>query len=287
MSERMQLSDGTEVTYSVLGEGVPVVAMPGGPGISSGYLRSFAAPLLDGLAWYLVDPPNTGGTSPADDYSIPAHASFYRKVASTLELDRVLVFGHSYSGTVATTFAASYPEVTMGCVVVAPPVVGTEIDEAEGGGIRSAMNTAMARHEHQGWYEDAVEAEFNPDMSDLDSSFRRGLPLYFSDPTDEIVNRAIDALTPIRVAMDPMMWFYEKEWPTLDLRPLIDDLQGPVLAIVGEHDWAVPPVQADFYRNASNGHVVEIKDCGHFVQIEAPDTYASAVSSWLHDNQLT
>ena len=144
----------------------------------------------------------------------------------------------------------------------------------------------MARHQNQPWYEDAVEAEFNPDMTDIEASFRRGLPLYFSDPTDDILNRALDTLTPFQINMDPMMWFYEREWPTLDLRPVINDLQCPVLAIVGEHDWAVPPIQANFYRESANGQVVEVNDCGHFVQIEAPTVYASAVRDWLQDTHL-
>ncbi len=286
MSARLKLRDGTEVTYRVLGEGVAVLGMPGGPGISSDYLASFAEPLMDGLAWHLIDPPGTGGTTSATDYSISGHADFYREVASTLGLDRVVVFGHSYSGTVATTFAATYPEITLGCLLVAPPVVGTDIDEAEGGGIRSAMNEAMARHQNQPWYEDAVEAAINPHMGDIEASHRKSLPLSFSDPTDDILNRLLNTFAPFQINMDPMMWFYEKEWPTLDLRPLINDLRCPVLAIVGEHDWEVPPVQADFYRKSANGRVVEIADCGHYVQVEAPTVYASAVRDWLHDSHL-
>ncbi len=95
MSCRLELADGTEVTYRVMGEGVAVLGMPGGPGVSAGYLASFAEPLVDDLAWHLIDPPGTGGTTPATDYSISAHVGFYREVASTLGLDRVVVFGHS------------------------------------------------------------------------------------------------------------------------------------------------------------------------------------------------
>ena len=73
---------------------------------------------MDDLAWHLIDPPGTGGTTPATDYSISAHVGFYREVASTLGSDRVVVFGHSYSGSVATTFAANYPEITLGCLLV-------------------------------------------------------------------------------------------------------------------------------------------------------------------------
>lgn len=286
MPSHLELHDGSVVTYQVVGSGVPVVGMPGGPGVSAGYVSSFAEPLTDGLAWHLIDPPGTGGSSPTSDYSITSHAEFYREVTLTLGLDRVLVFGHSYSGTVATTFAAKYPEQTLGCLLVAPPVVGTEVDEAEGGHVRSAMNTAMARHQGQPWYEEAVEASFNPDMADMEASLVKALPLSFSNPTDDRLNHARNAFAPFQFNVDPMMWFYENEWPTLDLRPLISHLECPLLAVVGQHDWEVPPIQANFYREAANGRVVEIANCGHYVQIEAPTSYANAVSNWLHDSDL-
>ena len=279
--EQLTLENGSIVSYRVMGSGPPIIGMPGGPGVSSGYLASFAEPLIDRLTWYLVDPPGTGSSTPAADYSIEAHADFYRSVMLLLGVEQSFVFGHSYSGVVAPTFASRYPDATLGCLLVAPPVVGTDVDAAEGGGIRADMNAAMERHSGRPWYEDAVEAEFNPDPDDVSGSFRRGLPLYFSDPSDDMLARAVEALGPIEVNMDPMMWFYGKEWPGLDLRPMIPELATPVLAIVGEHDWAVPPVQAWHYASAPDGDVVVIPDCGHFVQVEKPDDYRAAAVGWL------
>jgi pimeloyl-ACP methyl ester carboxylesterase len=57
----------------------------------------------------------------------------------------------------------------------------------------------------------------------------------------------------------------------------------PILAVVGEHDWAVPPVQARHYESAHQGAVREIPDCGHFVQVEKPEDYQEAVLGWLDD----
>lgn len=284
--EQLRLGDGSEVSYRVVGEGFPIIGMPGGPGVSAGYVYSFAEPLLDRLTWYLIDPPGTGASTPSSDYSIGAHAAFYRNVISALGLDQALIFGHSYSGTVATTFAAQYPETTPGCLLVAPPVVGTNVDAAEGGQIRADMNTAMERHAKDPWYEDAVQAEFNPDPTDPAGSFRRGLPLYFSNPTDQLLESAIAAMGPIEINMDPMTWFYQKEWPGLDLRPALISLAMPILAIVGEHDWAVPPNQARYYESAPAGRMLVIPDCGHFVQVEKPAAYRDAVIDWLAETGL-
>ena len=83
MSARLELHDGTEVTYRVMGEGVAVLGMPGGPGISSGYLASFAEPLVDGLAWHLIDPPgywgNDSGYAPTGRSATPMAATINRR----------------------------------------------------------------------------------------------------------------------------------------------------------------------------------------------------------------
>jgi pimeloyl-ACP methyl ester carboxylesterase len=110
--------------------------------------------------------------------------------------------------------------------------------------------------------------------------------LFFSSPTDELVGEAIRVMSPIEINMAPMMWFYEKEWPSLDLRANLGAISVPVLAVVGEHDWAVPPVQAHFFEATPAGTVFEISNCGHFVQLEAPDTYRQATVEWLNRHEL-
>lgn len=279
-----QLSDGSMFTYAVAGQGPPMIGMPGGPGVSAGYLHSFAEPLLDRFTWYLVDPPGTGGSSPVDDYSIGAHVAFYRRALDAFGFDRAHVFGHSYSGIVATTFAHEHPDATVGCIVAAPPVVGTGVDADEGGAIRAAMNAAMERHADQPWYHDAVDAEFSPDPEDPSGSFRRGLPLYFSRPSVQIVEDALERMGPIEINMEPAMWFYGREWEALDLRPVLPTITRPLLALAGEHDWAVPPIQARHYEQVPEGTVVVFPDCGHFVQIEATDSYRQAVVDWLRSS---
>jgi proline iminopeptidase len=279
--ERILLPDGVSVTFRRMGSGAPILAMPGGPGLDAAYLVAFAEGLTSDLTWYLVDPPGTGGTDPADDYGIDAHVRFYRAASTALGLGRHLVFGHSYSGVVATAFAATHPGAVTGMLVVAPPVIGTDVDTAEGGAIRAAMNAAMARHAQEAWYEDAVRAEFEPDPEDIEGSFLRGLPLYFAHPTSEVLRRATAALTPFTVNPEPFQWFYEREWASLDLRPLINGLEVPILAVTGEHDWAVPPIQARFFSAAPRATVAIIPDCGHFVPIEAAEMYEATVRSWL------
>jgi proline iminopeptidase len=286
----LRLPEGARVSYAMLGRGIPVLAMPGGPGLSAHYLSSFAEGLTDRLAWYLVDPPGTGETTPPTKpraYSIDGHARFYRDVAQALDLGRYVVFGHSYSAVVALTMAARYQDEILACLVAAPPVLGIAPDKAEGGPIRAAMDAALARHQGQPWFADAVESLRSgfsaSDQSEIEMHARHMLPLYFSRPTEELLERAGGLLAAsAAINVEASQWFYDKEWEDLDLRYMLPDVACPTLAVVGEHDWSVPPEQARLVgRYVPRGRVAEIPDCGHMPGLEAPRAYRKAVLDWL------
>jgi pimeloyl-ACP methyl ester carboxylesterase len=286
----LRLPEGARVSYAMVGRGTPVLAMPGGPGFSADYLSSFAEGLTDRMAWYLVDPPGTGETTPPTRpkaYSIDGHARFYRDVAQALDLGRYVVFGHSYSAVVALTMAARYQEEVLACLVAAPPVLGIAPDRAEGGSIRAAMDAALARHQGQPWFADAVESLRSgfaaSDQSEVEMHARHMLPLYFSHPTEDLLARARDLLAAsAAINVEASQWFYEKEWEDLDLRYMLPDVACPTLAVVGEHDWYVPPEQARLIgRYVPGGRVAEIPDCGHMPGLEAPEAYREAVLDWL------
>ena len=291
MTRILELEEG-QITYEVLGMGPPVLGMPGGPGVSASYVSLYARDLTDVLCWYLVDPPGTGGTSPPaedDGYSIEQHARFYRDAARALGLDKYIVFGHSYSAIVALTMAAHNQQEALGCILTGAPAVGIEPDRVEGSPIRKEMNVLLARHQDAPWYEDALKAwDESPSSPDeLKNVMRRTIPLDFSSPDDPENRRAMaEILDHISPSPGPMNWFYEKEWPVLDLRPLLSQIRCPVLVVVGEHDWDAPPSQARIIeQGVSNTTVVVVPSCGHWVAVEAPEAFQAAVRNWLNQNR--
>jgi len=283
----LDLGSGSDASYRVVGHGLPVLAIPGGPRASAEHLRLFAEPVADRTAWYLVDPPGIGGTSPVkfdEDNSIEGHVAFYRTAADALDLARLIVFGHSYGAVVAMTFAARHPDITIGCVLAAPPVVGRAVDMAETGEIVAAMDAAIRRHADAPWFAAAMAAlEADPgDPETGPATLRAMAPLYLAHPTEPQLQRAWDLVFSGGLNPAPARWFYGHEWPTLDLRDLLGSVGCPVLAVVGEHDWAAPPGQARLVGEfAPRSTVVEIADVGHFVPLEAPEAFGRAVRDWL------
>ena len=276
----LELPDGTPASWSRIGHGPPILGMPGGPGFPADYVAEFAAGLTDVLTWYLVDPPGTGATPAIEDWSIGAHVAFYARVAAAFGLEQHLVFGHSYSGVVATVAAEAHPDRVVGVLLAESPVVGIGPDEAEGSPIRSAMNDLFDRHRHQPWFEAARQATFGPTDTSLEA-IRLSLMTAFSSPSEALADRIIQYAGdgPNEAVGD---WFYEREWDTLDLRPLLPRIECPLLSVVGAHDWAVPPEQARYHEQlAPNGTTVVIEDCGHWPPLEQPEAWQRAVRDWL------
>jgi len=107
----VELEVGRVAAYEVIGDGVPALLFPGGPGAAGSYMRKFAELSSSIFTNYLIDPHGSGGSTPPtspDQYSPEGHARFYDEVRAALGLERVTVLGHSFGGGVALAYAALF-----------------------------------------------------------------------------------------------------------------------------------------------------------------------------------
>src|ERR1700738_1035297 len=78
---------------------------------------------------------------------------------------------------------------------------------------------------------------------------------------------------------------YPTELPVL--RDLLPQIQTPVQIIAGAHDFAVPPVNAEFLHERLPNSRLDIIDAGHFTWEDAADEYAALVTSWWSGGYAT
>jgi pimeloyl-ACP methyl ester carboxylesterase len=126
--ERQELElHGQRVSYRTAGSG-PVLLLLHGIANSSD-TWSAVAPLLS--KHYTVLAPDLLGhgksATPRGDYSLGAHASGARDVATALGHERVTVVGHSLGGGIAMQFAYQFPERTERLVLVSSGGLGREV----------------------------------------------------------------------------------------------------------------------------------------------------------------
>jgi pimeloyl-ACP methyl ester carboxylesterase len=85
---------------------------PGGPGFSGDYMRPDAELFADELQSFVIDLHGSGESKPTsspEGYTPTGHARFYEEVRLALDLDRVVVFGHSFGATTGLTYCALSP----------------------------------------------------------------------------------------------------------------------------------------------------------------------------------
>ncbi len=68
----------------------------------------------------------------------------------------------------------------------------------------------------------------------------------------------------------------------MDLRPDLHGVTLPILAVVGEKDEATPPAMSrTLAALAPNATLVELEDCAHVPQLQAPDRFLAAIVPFL------
>jgi len=287
LAEIVELPQGRVASYEVIGEGKPMLYFQGGPGYSASLLRDDAELLADRFAVHLIDPPGSGRSTPPDDssqYNHLGHARFYEEVRQGLGVERATIMGISFGSLVALTYAALFPDRATRCIAVASRVTGEE-----GAGDEGARETEqmLARHEGEPWYPSARETWWAwtervvaaGEASEVDEMMAEILPLYTADPERPGVKRMIDAWRgELATNLEAVKVWENGLYQTIDIRPLLNDVRCPVLALAGELDLICGPFHANALARAlPDARVMIIPDCGHFIPAEAPDAFREAI----------
>jgi proline iminopeptidase len=287
----IELSSGHRATYEVVGHGESILYFQGGPGYSASLLRDDALLLSDRCSVYLIDPHGSGGsTAPTDPshYDHVGHARFYDEVRRALGLTEVTVMGISFGSIVALTYAAVYPEATLGCIAIATRAVGAEQETEEQA---TEMERFLARHAQAPWYPAArktwddwterVLAASN--AAEVDAMMAEIVPLYTADPERPGVKRLIEAWRrEARTDLAAVKAWEGGLWQTIDIRPLLGRIACPTLVLVGGADLICGPSQAKLVvQGIPHAELVAIPESGHFVPAEAPEAFRDAVVRFL------
>ncbi|MGW3845513.1 alpha/beta fold hydrolase [Streptomyces fagopyri] len=147
--------DGTTLAYHAVGEGEPLICLPGGPMRASSYLGE-----LGGLArhrrLHLLDPRGTGDSAtPADPatYRCDRQVGDVEAFRAHLGLDRVDVLAHSAAGDLALLHAAAHPHRvrTLTLVTARARALGVDFTPEH-------RREAGLTRRSEPWFEEAYEA---------------------------------------------------------------------------------------------------------------------------------
>jgi proline iminopeptidase len=242
-----------------------LIAIHGGPGMSSDYMLSLEQLAGDELAVATYDQRGTGqSTSPAPEpasYDLQKYVADLEAVRQAVGVENVHLLGHSWGGLVAMRYATIHPERVDSIILMGSGAPSRQLAEAGQASRVQRIQALQAR----GTIPKAITT-----VGDL-------LPSYFSDPDFELPDELKDLhYSP---TAEQLTWAALGDF---DFTAQVGQLDHRVLLLWGKDDpFGLPMAEAT--RGALSSAKVEfavLENCGHFWH-ECPDGFFSSVRAFL------
>jgi pimeloyl-ACP methyl ester carboxylesterase len=265
--------DGIRLHYICKGEGQPVVFLHGGILSASDYAQviDLAATEYQAISF---DRPGYGYSErPQKEMVTPiVQARLFRGALKKLGIEKPILVGHSWSGSLVLAYALEYPDELSGIVLLAPAAYGGKAYPAGkmdfllyriaaapvlGNLLASTLLMSLGRI----LAKPAIHATFSPDPAPADF-LNRGKALW-PRPGQFIANR------------EDVYTFS----PTVDvLSKRYGEIRLPVVIVVGDSDPFHPELQSySLHQAIPHSKLIVLPDTGHMIPTVRPEAVLEAV----------
>ena len=262
---------GARLFVKELGEGSPVIVLHGGPGAHHDYLLPYFARLADEFHLYFYDQRGGGRSRVRRPTEIGwrDHVSDLEELRSDWGIERPVLLGYSWGGTLALLYAAEHPDRIGALALVAPGAIW--------GDYHRRFREAFERRSRSSEVERMREELEASDLAERDPGayrqrrFELSVAGYFRDP------REARGLTPFKVQSQAQ----HHTWDSLgglgpEIRRKLVSLRVPVLILHGRHD----PIPVEWAEELAAllpaAELRILEESGHVPYVEQPEeTFAS------------
>jgi pimeloyl-ACP methyl ester carboxylesterase len=271
--------DGTEIAYRLLGDGPPLVCLPGGPGRAAGYLGDLGG-LDRSRRLVLLDPRGVGlSADPADPatFRVDRLTGDVESLRAHLGLDRMDLLAHSAGAVLATLYAAAYPQHLSRLILVTPGLAAAGVE-----GTEEQFRAALARRAAEPWYPAALAALEKIMAGDLSmEAFRRSRPFFYGR-WDQAAQAHATAGVSERHQAAREGFFAGAAIDPPATRAALAKLTAPVLLYAGDLDPMVTPAMVREAAPLFGGATVAVQPgAAHFPWVDDPAAFAAGVGPFL------
>lgn len=269
--------NGTKIWYSVQGDGIPVILLPG-LGLDHQYYR-FGEPLLrTQVKTILVDPRGIGQSqkdSPTSVfYSPELWADDFAALLDILNIEKAHILGSSLGGAMAMALAEKYPQKTASLIVIGG---FSELDKA------MEINFSLRKKiiAKLGMGEEIADFmglfTMTREYMDTDAGFA-----VMRGNQANIRNNAADLYTAF---LDSILW-WGRRLPGQQDDPLfttrLHKIRAPTLVVAGDNDYFIPSKFSKIIAdNIPGARYAEIVNGGHIPFIEKPAETSQLILQFL------
>jgi pimeloyl-ACP methyl ester carboxylesterase len=269
--------DGTEIGYRVLGDGPPLVCLPGGPGRAAEYLGDLGG-VSASRQLILLDPRGVGlSADPADPATLRVDL-LVRDVDALrahVGLERMDLLAHSAGAVLATLYAAAHPDRLSRLILVTPGLAAVGVGPAE-----EQVRAALARRSAERWYPVALAAMEKFIAGDLSAeTFEASRPFFYARWDNASRAHATVGIAR-RHAAARTGFFAGAPLDAASTRAALKELTAPVLLYAGDLDpIATPAVVREAAPLFNDATVVVQPQVAHFPWVDDPAAFAAAIGS--------
>jgi len=270
--DRYADNGGVKIHYVTRGRGPLVVLLHGFPDFWYGWreqipllARNHLVAALDLRGYNLSDKPHG-----ADQYGMGYLIGDVAAVIHDLGYEHATIVGHDWGGGIAWVFAALYPQMTDGLVVLQTPHPRGLVRELRTNPDQQARS-AYARAFQQ------PDAFLNLTAS--------GLSLWVVDPTARA--RYVEAFQ--RSDFEAMLDYYQANYPREPYADIpLPNVQAPVLIMHGLDDPFLLPAGHNSTWSFVDGPITlkTVPHVGHFIHQDAADLVTRTIYQWLRERRL-
>jgi proline iminopeptidase len=271
------LLNNVNLHYESMGQGEPLIAVHGGPGLSDhrGYVK-WLQPLSDEFQVVSYDLRGCGrsGDAPNGSYSHEDFVADLDALREHLGFERFSLLGTSYGGFISLEYALRHGDRLTHLVLQdTAPSHHNETAARE-----NALKSGLPGISHEQL--DRLFGGRVADDDELRESFAAILPLYrtTSDPDAES-----DRIEDIVFRYATHNFAFSQNMPSYDIRSRLSEIQTPTLILVGRHDWITPVDQSEFMAaHIPNSQMQIFEHSGHGPMVEENEDFIARVRAFLH-----
>jgi len=272
--------DGVTLGMKIEGSGTALLVV----GSSIFYPRTFSEQLKRSCQIACADLPHF--VSPGRDFDLSRihfyhYTNYIDAVRHHVELERVVIMGHSHHGNIALEYAKRFPHHVSHIVLIGTPPADITRTVDEAGRYwdiqASEARKSLLQTRRSAMDEKAVQS-LSPEQAYI-TQYVTDAPLYWHKPDYD----AAWLWQGMRFEMSAIHAFRDL-YCDYQITENIDRLQAPILVVMGRDDYAVPHT---LWKNVLPGMpnvTFQVLDkSGHTPQLEQPENFDSLLLNWLND----
>jgi proline iminopeptidase len=271
-------TDLSQTYYKILGKGLPILIINGGPGMNSNGFEPMAKILAEKYQTIIYDQRGTGKskltTLNSKTISMQLMADDIESLRKHLKIKKWTILGHSFGGMLASYYATVYPNSIDKLILSSSGGVDLSLLKGE-----NLIEAGLSKTEKDSlnYWNDKIEKGDTTYTARIGRG-RAMAPAYVYD--SKFVSIIAKRLTQGNSTINSLLWS-DMQKMNFDCKKKLSNFKNPVLIIQGKQDIVSKEIAEIGLKAFPNSKMVLLENCKHYGWLDAKEKYFDTIESFL------